>query len=140
MNADHPAVAVHERDFGTMVALRGTEIVRVPIGLGVAESKTVDPGLFEEAAVFFACALSTYRGLAELGLLAGVGLILNWLAMLTLFPALLARLPFSWWARPAHPTRTTGVLPIVSRMLEYRFVMSCPCGWSAGQSGLLHSG
>jgi ATP-dependent phosphofructokinase / diphosphate-dependent phosphofructokinase len=46
--------AVHERDFATMVALQGTEIVRVPIGQGVAQSKTVDPGLFEEAAVFFA--------------------------------------------------------------------------------------
>jgi ATP-dependent phosphofructokinase / diphosphate-dependent phosphofructokinase len=46
--------AVHERDFGTMVALRGTEIVRVPIGDGVAQSKTVDAGLFEAAAVFFA--------------------------------------------------------------------------------------
>jgi 6-phosphofructokinase 1 len=46
--------AVHERDFGTMVALRGTDIVRVPIGEGVAQSKTVDPGLFEAAAVFFA--------------------------------------------------------------------------------------
>jgi phosphofructokinase-like protein len=46
--------AVHERDFATMVALRGTEIVRVPIGDGVAQSKTVDPGLFEDAAVFFA--------------------------------------------------------------------------------------
>jgi 6-phosphofructokinase 1 len=46
--------AVHERDFATMVALRGTDIVRVPIGEGVAQSKTVDPGLFEAAAVFFA--------------------------------------------------------------------------------------
>jgi len=46
--------AVHERDFGTMVALRGGDIVRVPIGDGVAESKTVDAALFEDAAVFFA--------------------------------------------------------------------------------------
>src|SRR5262249_59307211 len=54
------------------------------------------------AAVFFACALSSYRGLGELGVLAGVGLLFNWLAMLTVFPALLARLPSRWWARPAH--------------------------------------
>jgi ATP-dependent phosphofructokinase / diphosphate-dependent phosphofructokinase len=46
--------AVHERDFATMVALHGTEIVRVPIGQGVAESKTVDAGTFEDAVVFFA--------------------------------------------------------------------------------------
>jgi hypothetical protein len=50
------------------------------------------------AAVFFACALSDYRGLAELGVLAGIGLLFNWLAMLTVFPALLAALPFRWWA------------------------------------------
>jgi uncharacterized protein len=72
------------------------------------------------AAVFFACALSTYRGLAELGVLAGVGLILNWLAMLTLFPALLARLPFSWWARPAHASRTDGVLARMGRLAGRR--------------------
>ena len=62
------------------------------------------------AAVFFACALSSYRGLAELGVLAGVGLIFNWLAMLTMFPALLARLPSRWWARPAHASPTGGLL------------------------------
>ncbi len=45
--------AVHERAFGTMVALQGVDIVRVPIELGVAESKTVDPELFAAAAVFF---------------------------------------------------------------------------------------
>jgi 6-phosphofructokinase len=46
--------AAHEGDFAKMVALHGTDIVRVPIADGVAESKTVDPGLFESAAVFFA--------------------------------------------------------------------------------------
>jgi predicted RND superfamily exporter protein len=54
------------------------------------------------AAVFFACSLSDYRGLGELGVLAGVGLILNLGAMLTVFPALLARLPPRLWARPGR--------------------------------------
>jgi 6-phosphofructokinase 1 len=45
--------AVHEGDFGIMVALRGTEVVRVPIEEGVAQLKTVDGRLFETAAVFF---------------------------------------------------------------------------------------
>ncbi|HZJ27331.1 MAG TPA: ATP-dependent 6-phosphofructokinase [Acidimicrobiia bacterium] len=45
--------AAHERDFGTMVAQRGAEIVRVPIEDGVSELKTVDPELFEVARVFF---------------------------------------------------------------------------------------
>ena len=45
--------AVHEGDFGKMVALRGTDVVRVPIKDGVAQLKTVDGRLFETAAVFF---------------------------------------------------------------------------------------
>ena len=45
--------AVHEGDFGKMVALRGTDVVRVPIEDGVAQLKTVDGRLFETAAVFF---------------------------------------------------------------------------------------
>jgi 6-phosphofructokinase 1 len=45
--------AVHEGDFGVMVALQGTSIVRVPIEAGVAQLKTVDGHLFETASVFF---------------------------------------------------------------------------------------
>ncbi len=45
--------AVHEGDYGKMVALRGTQIVRVPIEEGVAELKTVDTRLYDSAAVFF---------------------------------------------------------------------------------------
>lgn len=67
------------------------------------------------AAVFFACALSTYRGLAELGVLAGVGLCFNWIAMMTVFPSLLALLPSRWWARPAHASRTGGWLGALGR-------------------------
>jgi 6-phosphofructokinase 1 len=45
--------AVHEGDFAKMVALRGTNVVRVPIEDGVKELKTVDEKLFATAAVFF---------------------------------------------------------------------------------------
>jgi 6-phosphofructokinase 1 len=45
--------AAHEGDFGVMVALRGTDVVRVPLADGVAALKTVDPRLFDAAAVFF---------------------------------------------------------------------------------------
>jgi len=45
--------AVHEGDFGRMVALRGTDVVRIPIEEGVSQLKTVDGRLFEAAAVFF---------------------------------------------------------------------------------------
>jgi len=44
---------VHEKDFGVMVALRGVDIVRVPLGEATARLKTVPPERLTEAAVFF---------------------------------------------------------------------------------------
>ncbi|HET7328063.1 MAG TPA: 6-phosphofructokinase [Nocardioidaceae bacterium] len=49
----HAIAAVNERAFGTMVALRGTEIVRVPLIEGTGELKTVRPDQYAEAEVFF---------------------------------------------------------------------------------------
>ncbi len=45
--------AVHDGDWGTMMALRGTEIVRVPLVDGVRQLKTVPPERYTEAEVFF---------------------------------------------------------------------------------------
>jgi phosphofructokinase-like protein len=45
--------AVAEGQFGTMVALRGTDIVRVPLSEGTAELKLVSPEEYAEASVFF---------------------------------------------------------------------------------------
>ncbi len=45
--------AVEQGAFGTMVALHGSSIERVPIADAVSELKTVDPGLVEVAKVFF---------------------------------------------------------------------------------------
>jgi 6-phosphofructokinase 1 len=45
--------AAHEGDFGKMVALHGTDVVRIPIAEGVERLKTVDDKLFATAAVFF---------------------------------------------------------------------------------------
>jgi len=36
-----------------MVALRGTEIVEVPLAQALAEPKLLDPELYETAALFF---------------------------------------------------------------------------------------
>lgn len=49
----HAIDAVRDGDFGKMVALRGTDIVRVPIAEATARIKTVDPALYTEAGVFF---------------------------------------------------------------------------------------
>ena len=45
--------AVQEGDYGKMVALRGTDIARVPLAEGVGELKTLDPTLYQTAEVFF---------------------------------------------------------------------------------------
>jgi ATP-dependent phosphofructokinase / diphosphate-dependent phosphofructokinase len=49
----HAVDAVAEKDFGTMVALRGTDIVRVPLLEGTGELKLVSPEEYAEAQVFF---------------------------------------------------------------------------------------
>lgn len=49
----HAIEAVRDGDFGKMVALRGTDIVRVPISEAIAELKTVQPELYQEVGVFF---------------------------------------------------------------------------------------
>ncbi len=49
----HAIQAVHEGDFGTMVALRGTDVVRVPLSEGTGELKLVRPELYDEAEVLF---------------------------------------------------------------------------------------
>ncbi len=45
--------AATEGDYGVMVALRGTEIVRVTLSEAVGTLKTLDPSLYDTAEVFF---------------------------------------------------------------------------------------
>ena len=49
----HAVEAVHDGDFGQMVALRGTNIVRVPLAEATRELKTVPAERYAEAEVFF---------------------------------------------------------------------------------------
>ncbi len=49
----HAIGAVHDGAFGTMVALRGTDIVRIPLAEATRELKLVPPERYAEAEVFF---------------------------------------------------------------------------------------
>jgi ATP-dependent phosphofructokinase / diphosphate-dependent phosphofructokinase len=49
----HAITAVHDGDYGKMVALRGKNIVRVPLVEGTGELKLVSPEEYAEAQVFF---------------------------------------------------------------------------------------
>jgi len=70
--------------------------------------------------VFFACALSRYRGLSELGVLAGVGLLFNLAAMFSVFPALLMLLPPLLWSQPEHRSPSRGALAAIGRSAARR--------------------
>jgi 6-phosphofructokinase 1 len=45
--------AVHDREFGCMVALRAGAIVRIPLGEAVGKPKQVDPQLYEQVAALY---------------------------------------------------------------------------------------
>ena len=45
--------AASEGDYGKMVALRGTDVIRVPLAEALAEPKLLDPKMWETAEVFF---------------------------------------------------------------------------------------
>jgi 6-phosphofructokinase 1 len=49
----HAIDAVHDGDWGKMVALKGTDIIRVPLSDATTELKLVDAALYAEAEVFF---------------------------------------------------------------------------------------
>lgn len=49
----HAVDAVKDGDFGTMVALSGTRIIRVPLDEVAGRTKSVDLSLYDEFAVFF---------------------------------------------------------------------------------------
>jgi 6-phosphofructokinase 1 len=45
--------AAHEGDWGKMVALHGTDIVRVPLESATEKLKLVEPARYKEAEIFF---------------------------------------------------------------------------------------
>jgi len=49
----HAIEAVNDGDFGKMVALRGVDVVRVPLAAATTELKTVPPALYDEAKTLF---------------------------------------------------------------------------------------
>jgi 6-phosphofructokinase 1 len=49
----HAVEAVHDEAFGIMVALRGTDIIRIPLAEATRQLKSVPPQRYAEAEVFF---------------------------------------------------------------------------------------
>ena len=105
------------RDLGASAAQGKTahDVARETICLLAGPSVVATLG---PAAVFFCCGLSDFRGLNQLGILAGVGLCLNCVAMLTVFPALLLVLPTRLWLGKPQPARArrSGLLAALGRV------------------------
>ncbi|GAB6186792.1 MMPL family transporter [Thermopirellula anaerolimosa] len=101
---------------GTRAALLKTAAT---VGGGIAT------GALTTAAAFFAGALTDFLGVAELGIIAGGGILLCWLADMTVLPAMIClvdRKPsaaqaslvdLSGWFRPLHGLPRTGSLVLV---------------------------
>jgi 6-phosphofructokinase 1 len=49
----HAITAIHDGNYGKMVALHGTKIEAVPLATATSELKLVSPDLYAEAEVFF---------------------------------------------------------------------------------------
>lgn len=96
----------------------------IPSTVSAVVAKLAGPSIVATlgpAAVFIACGLSDYQGLNQLGVLAGLGLLLNAVAMLTVFPALLMLLPPRLWWRPlAIKPLDRGLLSTLGRLGSQR--------------------
>lgn len=99
-------------DFGIHYALRYRELCTAgePPMTALGEAARSVGGAITMTAVaaaigFYAFLPTDYRGLAELGLIAGSGMFIALFANLTLLPALLALMPLSSTTRPPRHTR-----------------------------------
>jgi hopanoid biosynthesis associated RND transporter like protein HpnN len=73
---------------------------------------------------FFVLTLTDFRGIQELGVIAGIAILLAWLSMMTLFPALLTLADRRHGARPPghkpSPHRLAQIeLPALDRLTRY---------------------
>lgn len=109
-------LTVRRETRGTRAALLKTAAT---VGGGIAT------GALTTAAAFFAGALTDFLGVAELGIIAGGGILLCWLADMTVLPAVIClvdRKPaasraslvdLSGWFRPLHGLPRAGSLVLV---------------------------
>jgi hopanoid biosynthesis associated RND transporter like protein HpnN len=103
----------HEGKSQREALIEGAKFVAAPLTLAAAAA----------AAGFFSFLPTPYTGLAELGLIAGCGMIVAYLASMTLLPALLGA-----WRLPPEPKPLgyAGLAPVDRFLRRYRFaVVAC---------------
>ncbi|MFO1153553.1 MAG: MMPL family transporter [Rhodospirillales bacterium] len=110
-------------DFGIQYSLRYQELVNrgLPVGLALEEAAAaIGPALTLAAASaaigFFAFLPTSYRGLAELGAIAGMGMVVALITNLTILPAVIALLP----TEARDPSRETlGLQRPLQHLIEH---------------------
>jgi hopanoid biosynthesis associated RND transporter like protein HpnN len=126
-------------DFGIQFGLRYREEAAEDSDRNAALARTatgVGPALTLAAATaavgFFSFTPTSYRGLAELGIIAGASMFFGLLANLTVLPALIKLLPHK--TRPL--ARTSGTLTRTRSLLErrWRVVLYCAAGAAAASA------
>src|SRR5574342_706252 len=81
-------------------------------------------GALSAAATFYVLMLTDFRGIQELGFIAGTALLMAWLGMITLFPALLMLVDSHHAKRPRNqPPRAHALermhVPLLDRLTSY---------------------
>ncbi len=127
-------------DFGIHLSLRyrearaGSQAPRAAVRTAVAAiGGSLTLSAVAAAAGFFAFLPTDYRGLAELGLIAGVGMFIALLASLALLPALLALLPgigtgdsAGRWTRPVIARRWYRLVVVLAAGLGVACLAALP--------------
>ena len=126
-------------DFGIHFGLRYREAVDEGVDQAEALRRTavgVGPSLtisaVAAALAFYSFFPTAYRGLSELGLIAGTGMFIALFANLTLLPALLSVLPLRRSARPLPPI----LGPAVARFIDARRRPICVAALALGLAAL----
>jgi hypothetical protein len=81
-------------------------------------------GAVTAAGAFYVLCLTEFRGVQELGFIAGTAILLSWVAMMTVFPATLVLVDHRHARRPAGPIPRALALervhvPLVERIMTY---------------------
>ncbi len=81
-------------------------------------------GALTAAGTFYVLCLTEFRGVQELGFIAGTAILLSWVAMMTVFPAVLVLVDRRHASRPAGSIPRAIALervhvPFVERLVEY---------------------
>jgi uncharacterized protein len=81
-------------------------------------------GALTAGGAFFVLMLTDFRGIQELGFIAGISILLAWVGMMTLFPALLMFVDSQHAARPRHQKPRAHQLeqihvPVLDRLTAY---------------------